>query len=121
MHSGTKYSKITVHKSNLIKWNNLTSINHIDERIAHIAFVLKNKNKKLVNFMRNINMVSYPKKNKIKLSTKNVTCLEVNWQIKKIIGSSTVLIYCSEKHLRSISVKYILHQLRGRRIKARRQ
>lgn len=37
--TNTKYSPIN-HKSNLMKWYYLPGINHIDERISHIAFVL---------------------------------------------------------------------------------
>ena len=42
-----------------MEWNNLTRINHIDERIAHIAFVLL---KVLVNLIRDISQVYHPKK-----------------------------------------------------------
>lgn len=58
------------------------------------------------NLVTNTNEVSYPKI----WFTKIYTCLEINGQIDKIIGSTTVLIYCNQKHLRSIPVRKTLPQ-----------
>ena len=86
--------------SNLMEWNNMKRINHVDKSIAHIAFVLQNGICKKANQICAYVICDFlPQRNSIHA---RFTYFEVNWQINKIISSSMMFINCSKKHFWSI-------------------